>query len=289
MEHVFEKPRLWLNDFKSNSLVQGSRNFFDSNTLIAKFAFLILGLIIFVFALRFGASFLTWLFGHRSNPILIKGMIDSRQMIIVPQNPKTKGSIPIMRSDNTDTGIEFTWSVWVYVDDFSYKEHEYKHIFHKGNDNVNQTGRNSPNNGPGLYLTPDKNDLMVIMNTFETIDEEVYVRNFPINKWVNIILRVSKQNQLDIYINGTLSKRHLLSAVPKQNYGDVYVSMNGGFSGFTSDLKYFKYAIRTNKIQSILNAGPTLKLANKDNSAGTDTKTPQYLSNRWYITGADDI
>ena len=29
---------------------------------------------------------------------------------------------------------------------------------------------------------------------------------------------------LDAYINGTIVKRHILTGVPRQNYGNVYVS-----------------------------------------------------------------
>ena len=43
-----------------------------------------------------------------------------------------------MRSVNDDQGMEFTWSVWIYINDISnYKPNEYKHVFHKGNDDVN--------------------------------------------------------------------------------------------------------------------------------------------------------
>ena len=56
-----------------------------------------------------------------------------------------------------------------------------------------------------------------------------------LHKWVNVIVRVI-QHQVDVYINGNLAKRHILKGVPKQNYGDVYVSLNGGFSGKTSEV-----------------------------------------------------
>ena len=57
------------------------------------------------------------------------------------------------------------------------------------------------------------------------------------------------QNQtIDVYINGVLTKRHILSGVPKQNYSDVHISQNGGFGGYLSSLRYFNYAINTNKI-----------------------------------------
>ena len=59
------------------------------------------------------------------------------------------------------------------------------------------------------------------MNTFNKITEKVTVRDIPLNKWLNVILRV--ENTLDIYINGTIVKRHELSGVPKQNHGKMFL------------------------------------------------------------------
>ena len=219
-------------------------------------------------------------------------MIDAKQGMIIAQNPSDSGSIPIMRSVDETRGIEFTWSVWIYIDDFNYKRDEYKHVFHKGNNNINldetsdrPIGLNYPNNAPGLYITPNINNLLVIMNTFDVINEEVLVKDIPINKWVNVIIRVDKNNQLDVYINGVLTKRHILRGVPKQNYGDVYVSQNGGFSGYTSCLRYFDSAIGTNKIQSIIDSGACLNMLNESDVS----QQPRYLSTRWYFAGANDM
>ena len=276
------------NQFSSNRNVSGSSDFLRSNSLIAKFAFLLLVIVLFVMALRLGTSLLAWIFSPTPNPILIDGMVDAKQMLVITQDPSVKGSQPIMRSVNDVQGMEFTWSVWMYVDDFVYKQNEYKHVFHKGNDDINVSkppiGLNYPNNAPGLYITPTTNNLVVIMNTFDTINEEILIKDLPLNKWVNVIIRLNNQHQLDIYINGTLTKRHMLKGVAKQNYGDVYVSMNGGFSGYTSELRYFEEAIGTNKIQQIVNNGPNMKM----NSTDLTQSKPHYLSTRWYFAGSND-
>ena len=270
--------------------VQGDASFISSNGIIAKFAFLILVLILFLVALRLGSSLITWIMSPSQNPTLVKGMIDAKQQQRILQNPALKGSKPVLRSNNNTEGLEFTWSVWLYVDDFSYKEHEYKHVFHKGNDNINVStppiGMNFPNNAPGLYITPDTNNLLVVMNTFNKINDEVIVPDLPLNKWVNVILRVSNQHQLDIYINGTLAKRHILEGIPKQNYGDVFVAMNGGFAGYISSLKYFSDALGTNEIQTIVDNGPNLKMESNKALTGKETN---YLATRWYFTGTNDM
>ncbi len=285
--------KVQLQSYASNKYVQGSKEFLQSNSIVAKFAFLILVVILFSLFFSLGSYILAMIFTQDHNPILIDGMINSKQMVIIPQNPSKKGAKPILRSNNEREGLEFTWSVWIFVNDEDFSATQYKHIFHKGNDNIDSTGVNYPNNGPGLYLTPRINSaqgntagLKIKMNTFTKIDEDVVISNLPLHKWVNIIIRVTKQNQMDVYISGTLTKRVMLSGVPKQNYGDVYVSMNGGFDGNTADLRYFESAIGTNKIKSIVDNGPNTTYA-----VGTmevKEETNDYLSTRWYLKTAVD-
>jgi hypothetical protein len=98
---------------------------------------------------------------------------------------------------------------------------------------------------------------------------------------------VTKQNQMDVYINGTLVKRHMMAGVPKQNYGDVYASLNGGFSGNTSDLRYFEYALSTSKIQSIVNKGPNTNFISGA-SIGKNMSN-KYLSTRWFLQTAQSV
>jgi hypothetical protein len=272
--------------------LEGVKEFLNSNSIVAKVAFILLILIVFVILIRIGTNIISYIFSPSPNPFLFNGMIDAKQGMIIAQNPSDSGSIPIMRSVDETRGIEFTWSVWIYIDDFNYKRDEYKHVFHKGNNNINldetsdrPIGLNYPNNAPGLYITPNINNLLVIMNTFDVINEEVLVKDIPINKWVNVVIRVDKNNQLDVYINGVLTKRHMLKGIPKQNYGDVYVSQNGGFSGYTSCLRYFDSAIGTNKIQSIIDSGACLNMINESDVS----QQPRYLSTRWYFAGANDM
>jgi hypothetical protein len=270
-------------DFSSNKYLQGTKEFLNSNSFIARLAFLFLVIVLFILALRLGFYLLSKVFSFKTNPILLNGMIDSKEMFIIPQNPSTPGAIPVQRSANQDQGIEFTWSTWIYINDLSYKQGQFRHIFHKGNDNINLTtnpkGMNYPNNAPGLYIAPDTNELVVVMNTFNNITEKVQISNFPVKKWVNVIIRCNG-SVVDIFVNGTLTRRQKLSSVIKQNYGDVYVSMNGGFDGYTSSLRYFSSALNTSEIMSIVNNGPNTKpLGNIDLSK---IKNSNYLSQRWF-------
>jgi hypothetical protein len=150
---------------------------------------------------------------------------------------------------------------------------------------LGDNGVNFPNNAPGLYLTPYGNELSVFMNTFEHIVEEIKIDNIPMNKWVNVILRIRK-NILDIYVNGIITKSVILKSVPKQNYGDVYVALDGGFGGYISNLWYWAYALNATQIMNLVRKGPNTKM---QNNQGFNQKNPNYLSMRWFWYGNHDM
>jgi len=262
-----------------------NRDFSTSNEIIAKFAFLLLIIFMFIILLRIGVSLISLIFKPSESPRLLDGMINANQSIVFPQDPNSNGAVTIFRSVNASEGIEFTWSVWIYIDKIVY-DGQFHNIFYKGNNSLDSNGLNTPINSPGLYLTPNKNELLIKMNTFNVINEEIKVPDIPMNKWVNIILRC-RNSTLDVYINGTIARSVELSGVPRQNYGDVYVASNGGFDGYISNLWYYNYALGTSAINKLSNNGPNLKMVGS--SGGMQLKKPDYLSLRWYFTGAGDM
>ena len=149
---------------------------------------------------------------------------------------------------------------------------------------------------PGLFLydndnqTNHTNAISVVVsffdgNEYDSSDttsvpyEVVTITNMPMQKWVNVIIRVQGRI-LDVYINGTLTKRKEFDQVIKQNYGNIYVGDSAmGVDGYLSSLRYYDHAIGTNTIQDILYNGPNLKMEGSDM---THT-SPPYLSMRWYL------
>jgi hypothetical protein len=261
-------------------------SFSESNSLVAKFSFLLLVIFMFILLLNIGISLLGWFTKPAPSPKLINGMIDATQMVTFTQDPSLNGSSTIYRSNNASDGIEFTWSVWIFINNLQYLEGQYKHVFYKGNNNLESNGLNFPNNAPGLYIAPNTNALVVMMNTFNNINEETVIPDIPLNKWVNVIIRC-QNNKLDIYINGTITRSVQLLGVPKQNYGDVFVAANGGFNGYISNLWYYNYALGTSEIANISSKGPNTTLTSTT-SINAVTKDPNYLSLRWYFYGSGD-
>jgi hypothetical protein len=263
----------------------------DSNSAIMNFAFVIMVIIVFFVILQVSIQFLGTIFSDKNgNPTLIKGMVEGKTMIEIEQDPNDSGSITVIRSNNENDGVEFTYSLWLFIDDLEYNKGQFRHIFHKGDDIINYNddnigaGLSYPNNAPGLYLAPYKNDLIVVINTFQNVVEKIVIQNITLNKWINVIIRCENKT-LDIYVNGSIARRHVLSGLPRQNYGNVYACMNGGFSGNLSTLKYFNYAIGTREIESILFWGPDTTISD---DSDLKNKNTSYLSFKWYTSGQID-
>ena len=305
--------------FGGRAAYGASRNFFSSNTLIAKVAFLLLMVIFFLIVVRAGTSSMAWLTSPSPDPSFWvsgncnKGGSSCNYSRYQPNahtgNTWIQGPCPVdkcnkahcqtvLRSKNGRYGIEFTWSIWLYIDQIGNGPQQTslqrQHIFSKGSATVSiddadatrnkedKKGMLTPNNAPGLYLSTATNTLYVVMNTFDMIDEEVQINDVPMNKWFNVIIR-NEGRILDVYINGTIAVRHKLSSVPKQNYGDVHASKNGGFNGRWSLLRYHDYALNTTEIMNIVRAGPDLRTC-------TDTPiVPPYLSMQWYFDNPQDM
>ena len=259
-----------------------AQKFLQSNTLVAKFAIIILVLIGFVLLLRLGTELIQWILSPTKSPYLIRGRKqNTKELTTIPQNPADgANAITLVRSANERYGIEFTYSTWIFIGGLSYKSGSLRHIFSKGNGDVGSNGMMMPNNAPGLYLHPKKNSLVVVMNTFSSIDEEVVVDDIPLNKWINVMIRV-EGHILDVYVNGTIAVRHKLSGVAKENYGDVWVTANGGFDGELADLRYFDYALNTTEIATIVDNGPDMSQDRPET-----WPVPHYFALQWYFNNA---
>jgi len=267
--------------------VNSTKEFLESNSAIARFSFLIMAIFIFIIVLKLCIRLISYFILNKSGKVVIvDGMIDGNEPYTFPQDPNSNSNVKtISKSNNAENGVEFTWSVWLYVDSITSSSTNtvYKHVFSKGNNNWNSSSSNPPgvaypNNAPGVYLSPTTNDLYVFMNTYDIINEEIVINSIPLNKWFNLII-CGVNKSIDVYINGIVVNSHQLVSVPKQNYGDVYVCNNGGFSGNLSELVYYNKAVSLKTIQQIVSAGPVLKYVSSSKS-----KSPSYnyLSMDWY-------
>lgn len=290
----------------------GLKEFMESNSLVAKFAFILMVFIVLSVAVKIAIIGISYLLLPSMSPFILNGTANTEDMAItVTQNPAKKDSIFIARSMNEDGGLEYTWSTWFFINQVPIDKGKYSRIFSKGGEGTksNNDGIYYPNNAPGLYIkfsdditatNPDRQDKGVNISLLAIVDvsgknnntvdkkknlhEQLITTDVPMKKWVNAVIRVTN-NVIDLYINGRLAQRKKTAGVPIQNYGNVNIGeekSNHRFSGYISTIQYFNYSIGSNKIKSILDEGPNMKMIS-NTGAENSGKNLNYLSNSWYM------
>jgi hypothetical protein len=291
IEGAKESMNNTLSEFSSQNVVNASSSFLESNSMIAKFVFIILVLCGFVFCLYLGIQIISYFLGPNGTPYVVYGLIqDATQGYTVSNDPtigKNVSNVPILRSNNQNTGVEFTWSVWILAKSVTINGN--KAVFVKGDGSASGTGL-FVNNCPGVYLTQPSGStgfqLKVLIDTIQNAaaasaaasssTQEIDISNIPIGTWFHLAIRCQNLS-IDAYINGIIYKRVTLPAPPRQNSGATQVCPNSGYSGQLSDLRYFNRALPAVDINSIVLSGP-----NTTPFAGTSgTSTVPTSSQNW--------
>jgi hypothetical protein len=223
--------------------------------------------------------------------LLDKTVMSDANMITIPQNPNSPDAIPIGISVNERTGIEFAYSFYIFVNQSTFDGMDrLKHIFHKGYNSP------WPLMGPGVFMLGTTNTMRVIMNTQTGPFTYVDVTNIPVGKWVHVVLNCYKTG-LDVYINGNLATRLPLSGnMPYQNFQNIVIfspsnrqfssavtpslpfniNFGGPISGQLSELKYARYALSINEINSLMAGGPSKVVA------VSNSEKPPYNADTWW-------
>lgn len=296
----------------------GLKEFMESNSLVAKFAFILMVFIVFSVSVKLAIIGLSYLMLPTTSPYVLDGTANTEDMeMIITQDPAKKDSIFISRSMNEDGGLEYTWSAWFLIQDVPIAEGKYSRIFSKGGEGtkLNKPGDSSdgiyfPNNAPGLYIrysdeikatNPDREDKGKNVSLVAVVDvsgkndsttdkklnlhERLIATDIPMKNWVNAVIRVTN-NVIDLYINGRLAQRRKTAGIPLQNYGNIFIGEDKGnnrFNGYISTIQYFNYSIGANKIKSVVDEGPNLKMVTKTGAESSTKGAGSYLSNIWYM------
>jgi hypothetical protein len=282
-----------MNSFsQQQQMPEATKSFLDSNGLIAKIVFLIMVIIVFLVLFFLGMQLMGYYLKPSSTPMLVDGQISGNNQMVITQNPANKSSVTITRSNNEATGIEFTWSVWLSIGTTgsagsTVTPNWHSPVFVKGDVSLPNNGTNdycSLNNGPGVYFGPpsDPNHLYILMDTVQTAaitssNLVIDVGNLPTD-YFHLAIRC-QNTYIDVYINGTLVKRHNLMNVPKQNYYDVVVCPYNGFNGFLSNLQYFNYSLSVIDLNNIVKKGPNTTSLTKKTYNKNATNA---ISTYWY-------
>jgi hypothetical protein len=169
------------------------------------------------------------------------------------------------KSTSGNTSSNFTYSIWFYIDDWNYRYNETKVLFGRMSSPSTGTsagagsmpGVSGKDPCPLVSFGTINNNLSVALtcagdsvdgsgdsagSVAHTVIHTCSVSNVPIQVWTNLLISVYGRT-LDIYLDGKLVNTCLLPGPALVNTtSDVYVTPNGGFSGWTSKLQYFENA-----------------------------------------------
>lgn len=196
------------------------------------------------------------------------------------QDPKLKNAKTIWRSENQNGGVEMTYEWWMMVN--QYPSNDSNIVFIKGDPAFNSSDKKNKVYAPLVELQNKNgsNEMHVTFNTYASEDEVIIIPNMPIANWVHCAIIVKNQ-ALYVYINGKLVKSQKFTGVIRQNYGNLVVGPNRGFSGMIADLTYHREALSPSDIASHAGGAPNKKII------GVSQDLPPYISKSWYLGGGD--
>jgi hypothetical protein len=158
---------------------------------------------------------------------------------------------------DSETSSNFTYSIWFYIDDWNYRYGDRKVLFERvGNDVL----------CPRVFFTPSVNNLSVNLTIYPTDTNTIAgdsistvftcgIPNVPLQKWCNFLM-TSYGRTIDLYLDGKLVKTCVLPGVAKiEPSASVYITPNGGFSGWTSTFKYWGESTNPQKAWDIYKEG----------------------------------
>ena len=163
-------------------------------------------------------------------------------------------------SDSGSTS-NFSYSIWFYVDDWNYRYGEPKVIFGRM---TTGTGQNEP--CPSVVLGPVQNNIIVSLAVYPGLDEQpaegtnftvhnCSIANVPIQRWSNLTVSTYGRT-LDLYLDGKLVRTCVLPGVAKvSNTAPLYITPNGGFSGYTSNINYYANSLNPQEAYNIYRDG----------------------------------
>ena len=180
-------------------------------------------------------------------------------------------------SSSAGATSNYTYSIWFYIDDWNVKYGEPKVVFGRMASEMDKT---QP--CPLVSLAPLENNLIVSLAIYpgmdtapiedtttttdttatstdatvsETSIHRCMVANIPIQKWVNVLISTYGRS-LDIYIDGKLVRTCVLPGVARiESSTPVYITPNGGFSGYTAKFQYWPDSCDPQKAWNIYKAG----------------------------------
>lgn len=187
--------------------------------------------------------YLVYLYFFKSNSVTLLSQHDARTPVVI-----SPSSLP------TGGNSDYTYSIWVFIENWNYRYGQIKNIF----------GRLDKNNqpAPSLSLDESENNLLCTLQTYPSSGTDpnsgtpytCELKNIPLQKWTNIILTLNNRT-LDMYLDGKLVRTCVLPGVPTTSSAPVNITPNGGFSGYISNFQYLAKSVNPTQAYSIYKEG----------------------------------
>jgi hypothetical protein len=153
-------------------------------------------------------------------------------------NGKIVKKIPAEKIPAPQGSNDFTFSIWFFVNNWNYRYGQEKFILKRSN--------NGGDHCPEIKLSGSTNNLEVALATYPDSGDATTatihtctVRDVPLQRWTHLLTTTSGRT-LDVYLDGKLVKTCLLPGVPKMDAkAELQLCPSGGFSGYTSKLRYY--------------------------------------------------
>lgn len=282
-----------------------SGSFIFGNGLIPQILLaLIAGIVIFLIFFSIEALIKTYYKYSMSKTVIVANTIMSSQSIVVRQDPSDPNSKMLLHSDNEFSGVEFTYSFFLFVDPATFDtSNGLKHVFYKGYSTP------FPLLGPAVFVRSDENTLRVFMNSYKSWYSYVDIQNVPVQKWFYVAI-VFRANTLEVYINGNLKGRiPMEKTYPYQNYQNLIVfgkstfnsnttlgnkpvnlqgveedfKVTGTMAGQLSRFYHYRYALSFAEIQANANMGPSSTI-DMPSTQSADSYIQNSLVDSWYTS-----
>lgn len=180
--------------------------------------------------------------------LLYKAFSGSSDSVLVGMHDaKTEQTISASDLPGTDNTSLWSYSIWFAIEDWNYQFDESKILFTRVDTQKNV--------GPEVKLGAVDNSITVSLATYAGDTQACTINNVPLQKWVNLIV-VLNNRALDLYLDGKLVRTCVLDGVAKIATGSsIYLTPSGGFSGATSQFRYFDHPLNPRQAYEIYREG----------------------------------
>ena len=148
-----------------------------------------------------------------------------------------------------------TINIWIKYNDVNYRRGEKKYILTKGNESQSLEM-------PSIILDRTLNkvvatvDYVIDGEGLEKIEKKINLDfDIPIAKWFNLTI-VTKNGEIQGYLNGKLKKSIIIKGHPKYNNQDAMFNYENGFNGFIKNVQYYDTSLSTSDILKLYYLGP---------------------------------